>query len=69
MSSASGQSIHEVDVCGQIASEANLLFAQDLGAFPFSEARAEGFGNGTVAEAHLRPPGTKSCVDAIPAIR
>lgn len=40
------QSIHEVDFCGQVASAANLLFAQDPAAFPFGEARVEGFGTG-----------------------
>jgi hypothetical protein len=40
------QSIHEVDFCGQIASAANVLFAQDPTAFPFREARIEGFGTG-----------------------
>ncbi len=40
------QSIHEVDFCGQIASAANVLFAQDPSAFPFGEARTEGFGTG-----------------------
>lgn len=46
MSSAAEQSIHEVDFCGQIASAANILFAQDPAAFPFGEARLEGFGKG-----------------------
>ncbi len=40
------QSIHEVDFCGQIASAANQLFAEDPAAFPFAEARLEGFGTG-----------------------
>lgn len=42
------QSIHEVDFYGQIASAANMLFrdlaAGDPAAFPFGEARVEGFG-------------------------
>lgn len=41
------QSIHEVDFCGQVASAANILFTQDPSAFPFAEARLEGFGKGT----------------------
>lgn len=40
------KSIHEVDFCGQVASAANLLFAQDPAASPFAEARVEGFGTG-----------------------
>lgn len=49
------QSIHEVDFCGQVASAANVLFREfaaaepaDAGApaFPFGEARVEGFGTG-----------------------
>lgn len=40
------QSIHEIDFCSQVASAANLLFAQDPSAFPFAEARVEGFGRG-----------------------
>lgn len=43
-------SIHEVDFCGQIESAANMLFrdlaAGDPAAFPFGEARVEGFGTG-----------------------
>ena len=46
MTSAVDESIHEVDFCGQIASAANALFAQDPSAFPFAEARLEGFGKG-----------------------
>lgn len=46
MSSAGEQTIHEVDFCGQVASAANMLFAQDPAAFPFAEARLEGFGKG-----------------------
>jgi DNA modification methylase len=42
------QSIHEGDFCGQVASAANVLFAQDPAAFPFGEARVEGFGTGAV---------------------
>jgi hypothetical protein len=38
------KSIHEVDFCAQIASAANVLFAQDPPSFPFGEARVEGFG-------------------------
>jgi methylase of polypeptide subunit release factors len=45
--SAVEQSIHEVDFCGQVASAANALFKQDPAAFPFAEARVEGFGTGT----------------------
>ncbi len=44
--SAVEQSIHEVDFCGQAASAANVLFAQDPAAHPFGEARVEGFGTG-----------------------
>jgi hypothetical protein len=40
------ESIHEVDFCAQIASAANALFAQDSSAYPFGEARVEGFGAG-----------------------
>jgi len=39
-------SSHEVDFCAQIASAANTLFQQDPSAFPFTEARVEGFGKG-----------------------
>ncbi|MCG3131155.1 MAG: hypothetical protein FLDDKLPJ_01931 [Phycisphaerae bacterium] len=46
--STAEQSIHEVDFCGQIASAANVLFAQDPAVFPFGEARVEGFGTGAV---------------------
>ncbi len=46
MSAAVEQSIHEVDFCGQVASAANILFSQDPAAFPFAEARLEGFGKG-----------------------
>jgi methylase of polypeptide subunit release factors len=45
MSSAE-RSINEVDFCSQVASAANMLFAQDPSAFPFSEARVEGYGTG-----------------------
>ncbi len=41
------ESIHEVDFCGQVASAANILFAQNSAAFPFAEAPLEGFGKGT----------------------
>ena len=44
--STAEQSIHEVDFCGQVASAANALFTQDPAAFPFAEARLEGFGKG-----------------------
>ncbi len=46
MKSTPETSIHEVDFCGQIASAANVLFAQDPAAFPFGDARVEGFGTG-----------------------
>lgn len=40
------QSIHEVDFCSQIASAVNVLVSQNPTAFPFREARVEGFGTG-----------------------
>ncbi len=46
MSPVAESRIHEVDFCAQIASEANTLFAQDPAAYPFAEARVEGFGTG-----------------------
>lgn len=46
MSSAVEHAIHEVDFCAQVASAANVLFARDPSAFPFAEARVEGFGKG-----------------------
>lgn len=36
-----------MDFCGQIASAANSLVSRNRGAFPFHEARVEGFGTGT----------------------
>jgi methylase of polypeptide subunit release factors len=47
MSRSSNPTIHEVDFCGQIAAEATILFRQDPQAFPFVEARLEGFGSGS----------------------
>jgi Eco57I restriction-modification methylase len=41
--------IHEVDFCGQIASQANILFNQDPAAYAFTEARLEGFGSGSAS--------------------
>lgn len=38
--------IHEVDFCSQIASEANILIRQNPTAYPFREARVEGYGVG-----------------------
>ena len=39
--------INEVDFCGQVASEANVLIRQNPAAFaPFHEARIEGYGTG-----------------------
>ena len=46
MNSAVEPSIHEVDFFGQIASAANILFAQEPAAFPYIQARVEGFGAG-----------------------
>ena len=41
---AANPTIHEVDFCSQIASEANILIRQNPSAYPFSEVRVEGFG-------------------------
>ncbi len=38
--------IHEVDFCSQMASEVNMLIRQNPTAYPFREARVEGFGAG-----------------------
>ena len=38
--------IHEVDFCSQIAGAANELVSQAPSAYPFAEARVEGFGTG-----------------------
>jgi methylase of polypeptide subunit release factors len=38
--------IHEVDFCGQVASTVNGLVCQNPDAYPFHEARVEGFGTG-----------------------
>lgn len=46
MSKTSEHTIHETDFCGQVASAANVLFARDPTAFPFVDARVEGFGTG-----------------------
>lgn len=46
MSPVAEPRIHEVDFCAQVMSEANTLFAQDPAAYPFAEARVEGFGTG-----------------------
>ncbi len=46
MNAEPSPTIHEVDFCGQVASAANVLFAQDPAAFPFGDARVEGFGTG-----------------------
>ena len=43
---ASEPTIHEVDFCSQIASEVNILIRQDPTAYPFREARVEGYGVG-----------------------
>ena len=40
-------SINEVDFCSQIASEANVLIRQNPTAYPFKEARVEGYGVGS----------------------
>ena len=45
MPSVGAATIHEVDFCGVIASAANSLFAARRDAFPFSDARVEGFGD------------------------
>ena len=39
--------IHEVDFCAQVASRTNELVNENPPAFPFHEARVEGFGTGT----------------------
>ena len=39
-------SIHEVDFCSQVASAVNGLVSQNAAAYPFHEARIEGFGTG-----------------------
>ena len=38
--------IHEVDFCSQIASEANILIRQNPSAYPFRDVRVEGYGQG-----------------------
>ncbi len=38
--------IHEVDFCGQMASAVKVLVNQSPGAYPFCDARLEGFGTG-----------------------
>ena len=38
--------INEVDFCGQMASEANVLIKQNPAAYRFREARVEGYGKG-----------------------
>ena len=43
---ATQPTIHEVDFCSQIASEANVLIRQNPTAYPFREARVEGYGEG-----------------------
>jgi len=43
---AAQPTIHEVDFCSQIASEANLLIRQNPTAYPFREVRVEGMGEG-----------------------
>ena len=43
---ASPATINEVDFCSQIASEANSLIRQNPTAYPFREARIEGYGKG-----------------------
>ncbi|MBI1900885.1 MAG: N-6 DNA methylase [Planctomycetia bacterium] len=43
---ANPTAIHELDFCGQIASAANLIVAQNPAVFPFQEARVEGYGTG-----------------------
>ncbi len=43
---ASQPTINEVDFCAQIASAANILIKQNPAAYPFREARIEGYGKG-----------------------
>ena len=43
---AAKPTINEVDFCAQIASEANVLIRQNPTAYPFQEARVEGYGQG-----------------------
>ena len=43
---ATQPTIHEVDFCSQMASEANVLIRQNPTAYPFREARVEGYGVG-----------------------
>ncbi len=44
---ATQPTINEVDFCSQIASEANVLIRQNPAAYPFREARVEGYGEGS----------------------
>ncbi len=44
---AAQPTIHEVDFCSQIASEVNVLIRQNPAAYPFKEARVEGYGEGS----------------------
>jgi hypothetical protein len=39
--------IHEVDFCSLIATEASILISQNPSAYPFREVRIEGFGEGS----------------------
>jgi methylase of polypeptide subunit release factors len=41
------ESIHEVDFCSRIASDAEQIFASNRDFFPFSQVRVEGFGSGS----------------------
>ncbi len=43
---ANQPTIHEVDFCSQMASEVNMLIRQNPTAYPFREARVEGYGEG-----------------------
>ena len=56
---ATQPTINEVDFCSQIASEANVLISQNPTAYPFSEARVEGYGGAAAANA-------KTCVSTAP---
>ena len=53
-------SINEVDFCSQIASEANVLIRQNPTAYPFKEARVEGYGVGSAAA------NAKTCASSAP---
>ena len=40
------ESIHEVDFCARVATDAEQNFATDRASFPFTHVRVEGFGTG-----------------------